>query len=58
MQEAIYRGVPSVVIPVFGDQKLNAIREQIAGIGIHLELSNVSTKSLTWALREILDNPK
>jgi glucuronosyltransferase len=57
MQEAINRGVPLLGIPIFGDQSLNMERAVTAGYGVMVEFSNVTEESLTWAIREILENP-
>ncbi|KAJ9601567.1 hypothetical protein L9F63_000310 [Diploptera punctata] len=56
--EAIDRGVPMIGIPFFGDQFVNVGRATAAGIGVTLEFRNISAESVTWALREVLDNPK
>ncbi|KAJ9601569.1 hypothetical protein L9F63_000312, partial [Diploptera punctata] len=56
--EAIDRGVPVIGIPIFGDQKLNIVKTERAGLGIHMDFNNISEESVTWALREVLHNPK
>jgi glucuronosyltransferase len=58
MQETINRGVPLLGIPIFGDQNLNMERAVSAGYGIMVEFSNVTEESLTWAIRETLENPR
>jgi glucuronosyltransferase len=55
-QEALDRGVPVVGIPVFGDQSQNMERAQAAGYGVMVSYHNISTKSLKWALKEVLEN--
>lgn len=57
-QEAITRGVPLLGIPIFGDQSLNMNRAVTAGYGLMIRLNNVTTESLLWGIREIIDNPK
>jgi glucuronosyltransferase len=57
-QEAMSRGVPLLGIPIFGDQSLNMGRAVSAGYGIVIEFENVTTESLTWAIREIIETPK
>ncbi|XP_021912895.1 UDP-glucuronosyltransferase 2C1-like [Zootermopsis nevadensis] len=57
MQEAIYRGVPLLGIPIFGDQGLNMGRAVSAGYGLKIDFVNVTTESLTWAIREIIETP-
>lgn len=56
--EAIYHGVPVVGIPIFGDQELNMARAERAGYGLTVSYQNLTQDSLTWALREMLNNPK
>ena len=55
-QEALNRGVSVVAIPVFGDQKLNMAWAQSAGYGVTLSLRNITKDSVSWALREVLEN--
>ncbi|KDR22768.1 UDP-glucuronosyltransferase 2C1 [Zootermopsis nevadensis] len=57
MQEAIYRGVPLLGVPIFGDQGLNMGRAVSAGYGLKIDFVNVTTESLTWAIREIIETP-
>jgi UDP:flavonoid glycosyltransferase YjiC (YdhE family) len=47
-----------VGIPVYGDQKLNMLRTVSAGMGVMLEFENVTTDSLTWAITEVIENPR
>jgi glucuronosyltransferase len=56
--EAITRGVPLIGIPVYADQTLNMERAVSAGYAIKIDFNNVTTESLTWAIREIIDTPK
>ena len=58
MQEAIHRGVPLLGIPIFGDQSLNMNRAVLAGYGLMIELKNITAESLSWAIREMIENPK
>jgi glucuronosyltransferase len=55
-QEALNRGVPLVGIPVFGDQKLNMARAHSEGYGVMLSFDNITTESVIWALKEVLEN--
>jgi glucuronosyltransferase len=57
-QESIYRGVPIVGIPIYGDQPYNMARIVSFGIGIQLDYNNVTEQSLTWALNEVLNNKR
>lgn len=45
-------------IPVFGDQKLNSARAQLAGYGVGIEYKNLTEESFSWALNEVLYNKK
>lgn len=56
--EAIYHGKPLVVIPIFGDQKMNAMRTVTNGYGVRVDYSNLTETSFSWALNEILSNSK
>jgi glucuronosyltransferase len=58
MQEAINRGVPLLGIPIFADQSLNMRKAVSEDYGVMVEFSNVTEESLTWAIREMLGNPK
>jgi glucuronosyltransferase len=57
-QEALDRGVPIVGIPVFGDQTQNMKRAQSAGYGVMVSYHNITTQSVKWALKEVLENSK
>jgi UDP:flavonoid glycosyltransferase YjiC (YdhE family) len=56
--EAVYHGKPLIVIPIFGDQKLNAARTELSGFGVRVDYANLTEKSLTWALNEVLMKEK
>lgn len=55
--EAIYYAKPLVVMPIFGDQKMNAVRTVSNGFGVRVDYSNLTEASFTWALNEVLSNP-
>ncbi|XP_067012315.2 UDP-glycosyltransferase UGT5 [Anabrus simplex] len=57
-QEATYHGVPLLAVPVMADQIGNAHNAQTKGYAIMLELKNITTESLTWALDELFNNPR
>lgn len=56
--ESIYHAKPLVTIPIFGDQKMNAVRTVINGYGVRVDYKNLTESSLSWALNEILSNQK
>lgn len=56
--EAIFHGVPVIGIPIFGDQELNMARAERAGYGLTVNYRNLTKDALTWALNEVLHNPK
>ena len=45
-------------IPIFGDQSLNMNKAVTAGYGLMIRFNNVTTESLLWGIREMIDNPK
>jgi UDP:flavonoid glycosyltransferase YjiC (YdhE family) len=47
-----------VGIPIMADQKLNLFHIVSAGCGIQLDFANVTTESLEWALKEVLENTR
>ncbi|XP_077289977.1 UDP-glycosyltransferase UGT5-like [Arctopsyche grandis] len=56
--EATHFGVPLLVIPLFGDQPINAKAMESRGHGLILEYFNITDVSFKWALNEALQNPK
>jgi glucuronosyltransferase len=56
--ESVHFGVPLVVIPVFGDQPLNAKQVEGRGQGIILKLDNITEDSVEWAMNEMMTNYK
>lgn len=58
IMESIYFSVPTVGVPIFADQHQNVKRLEDLGIGVQLTYVNLTDSSLTWALNEVVDNPK
>jgi glucuronosyltransferase len=58
IQEAAARGVPVAGIPIYADQHYNLAKIVSAGTGIKLAFSNITKQSVTWAVNEVLDNPR
>lgn len=56
--ESIIRQTPIVGIPIFGDQMMNMMRAERNGWGITVEFKNLTEESLSWAINEVLSNPK
>lgn len=56
--EAKHHGVPIIGLPVYGDQHSNAENVEKEGWGIKLGLTDLTEKSLTNAVNEILAVPK
>ncbi|KAK5643188.1 hypothetical protein RI129_007033 [Pyrocoelia pectoralis] len=53
--EAVYCGVPMVIIPLFSDQTTNALTVENNGGGVHLPYENLSEESIYDALISVLD---
>ena len=56
-QESIAYGVPMVGIPLFGDQYMNIKSYVRKNLSVMLPLSQITEKSLTEAIENILKNP-
>lgn len=56
--EAVYRGVPVIGIPIFGDQPLNMKEIVNAGFGIKLEYDELTPEVIINAVNEIINNSK
>lgn len=56
--ETIYHGVPILIIPIFGDQKLNAAAAENSGYGLSVPYADLSEEKLSIALNELLRKPK
>ncbi|KAJ8980274.1 hypothetical protein NQ317_005132 [Molorchus minor] len=56
--ETVYHGVPVLALPIFGDQKVNAARAQLIGLGISLSYSEFTEEQFSEALRMLLENQK
>ncbi|TGZ49857.1 Uncharacterized protein DBV15_12297 [Temnothorax longispinosus] len=57
-QEAIWKGVPMIVMPFFGDQKSNTRILVAKGVAIYLDITTLSTQSILHAVEEILYNER
>ena len=57
-QEAIWKGVPMIVMPFFMDQKSNTKVLVTKGVGIYLDIKTLSTQSILHAVEEVLYNER
>ncbi|CAH1389510.1 unnamed protein product [Nezara viridula] len=58
LYESAYFGIPIIGIPYFGDQPKNVRAAVAAGFCIRVDYNNVTEGSLTWAIKEILNNKR
>ncbi|CAG9767342.1 unnamed protein product [Ceutorhynchus assimilis] len=54
--EAIYNGVPLLIMPLFGDQKTNAAQAVKNGYGLRLSFHTLTETDLSNAVQELLYN--
>lgn len=57
-QEALYRGVPMLFIPFYGDQHRNALRAERDGYALTIPFNQLSTSILKEKLNELLTDTK
>ncbi|KAG5338448.1 UDB17 glucuronosyltransferase, partial [Acromyrmex heyeri] len=57
-QEAIWKGVPMIVMPFCIDQKFNAQKLVAKDVGIYLDVKTLSTHTVLHAVEEILYNER
>ena len=55
-QQAIFHGVPVLVIPIAFDQPFNAMKAKHHGIGVHLELSEITAETFQSAIFRLLND--
>lgn len=53
--EAIHFGVPVVAMPVVGDQPSNAAAVEESGLGVTLQIRDLTKENLLAAFRKVLD---
>lgn len=58
LMESVYYGVPVLGISFFGDQHKNVKQIATSGIGISLRNDNTSEASISWAINELINNPR
>ncbi|XP_057380721.1 UDP-glucosyltransferase 2-like [Daphnia carinata] len=57
-QEAVFHGVPLIVLPVFADQPINAQKAQDDGYAIRLDWDNLNEEILFNSIQIILKDPR
>ena len=57
-QEAVYHGVPFIVLPVFADQPINAQKAHNDGYAIRLNWDELTEETLYGAIQIILSDPR
>ena len=58
MYEAIITATPIVTIPLFTDQRANAVSLQHLGVGVNLELKTVTKDAVLTALYTIINDSR
>lgn len=58
LEEAVNFGVPVLVFPFFGDQRINAYRVERIGVGKALQLEQLNVKTLKRDIIELTENSK
>ncbi|KAJ0176089.1 hypothetical protein K1T71_008263 [Dendrolimus kikuchii] len=53
--EAIHNAVPVVAVPIIGDQPANAAAIEESGLGVQLQIQDITKSNLLSALKTILD---
>lgn len=53
--EAIYHGVPMIGMPVFGDQPANAGAMEESGLGVQIQIRDLTKENLSQKLKTVLD---
>ncbi|XP_058818746.1 UDP-glycosyltransferase UGT5-like [Topomyia yanbarensis] len=56
-QEGVYRGVPMLFIPFYGDQHRNALKAERSGYALSLSFADVNVITLGSRINELLTNP-
>lgn len=56
--EALTYGVPLIGIPLFGDQPNNMAAFKKLGLAIELDQNKLTDEAFSWAVKEMLNNPK
>jgi len=54
---AVVHGVPQVIVPHGGDQGLQAVRAEAAGVGVHVPPGQANVGRLRQAIERVLGDP-
>ncbi|SDR16162.1 N-glycosyltransferase [Tsukamurella pulmonis] len=57
VRESLQAGVPTVLLPLFGDHPANAAQAELLGAGIALDPVAVTAQSIAAATTKVLDDP-
>ena len=57
-QEAVYHGVPFIVLPIFADQPINAQKAHDDGYAIRLNWDELTEETLYGAIQKILSDSR
>lgn len=57
-EEAVYHGVPMVMMPLLGDQPVNAASCAEKGIGVIVDYFSLTEEKLYNALKTVLDDKR
>lgn len=57
-EEAIYHGVPMVMIPLFGDQPINAASCKEKGLGVVVDYHSITEETFSKALKTVLEDKR
>ena len=57
MQEAVYHGVPMISLPLMSDQSNNALKSKALGLGLSLDLSELTEENIKKTIVEVMNSP-
>ena len=58
MYEALWAGLPIVGIPLYEDQPDNILRVADRGAGVALDITTLTSETLSNAIHEVISTPK
>ncbi|XP_060528145.1 UDP-glycosyltransferase UGT5-like isoform X2 [Cylas formicarius] len=56
--EAVFYGIPVIAIPIYGDQKMNAVYAETGNFGLSLNWHDITEENLYSRIQEIVNVPK